>query len=143
MGAKNNTRRVYMGRRSVRFGGLALLAGLALTAAVPACGGGDDGGGGTPSATGMKLYTNNCLICHGTTGAGLLGPNITGSTTAGIGSWTYAQFVAAVRTGVDDEGKQLCADMTRFPATQINDADLKAIHDFVISTVDNTANAGL
>jgi mono/diheme cytochrome c family protein len=113
------------------------LALAALLSMVSGCGGGD-----TPPEDGAAVYMTNCSICHGPKGAGLLGPNITGSTSAGIGSWTDAQFTAAVRTGVDDEGRQLCADMTRFAATMISDAQLTAIHDFLKTNVNNTANDG-
>jgi mono/diheme cytochrome c family protein len=84
----------------------------------------------------------NCSICHGPKGAGLLGPNITGSTSAGIGSWTDAQFTTSVRTGVNDKGRELCADMTRFPVALISDAQLTAIHDFLKANINNTANNG-
>jgi mono/diheme cytochrome c family protein len=113
------------------------LALAALVSMVSGCGGGD-----TPAEDGPAAYMTNCAICHGPKGAGLLGPNITGSTTAGIGSWTDAQFTAAVRTGVDDEGEALCLDMTRFSVALLSDAQLTAIHAFLKANPDNTANDG-
>lgn len=83
-------------------------------------------------AKGAAIWTNSqigCPACHADSAAGLLGPNITFSKTAGIGNWTLAQFSAAVRDGKDIDGSSLCASMTKFPSSQINDqgmADLFA-----------------
>ena len=124
-------------RRSRTYGLFCQLALASLVAMVSACGGGD-----APAEDGPAAYMATCAICHGPKGGGLLGPNISGSTTAGIGSWTDAQFTAAVRTGVDDEGKTLCPDMTRYPVALISDAKLAAIHAFLKGNIENTPQAG-
>ena len=72
---------------------------------------------------GAALWTMQaCVICHGDNAAGLYGPNITMSKTAGIGIWTEAQFRDAVRLGKNIDGSDLCTQMTRFPVSDINDA---------------------
>jgi hypothetical protein len=43
-------------------------------------------------------------------------PNLTPDKDTGIGDWTDAQILRAVRTGVDDQGMTLCQDMPRFAA---------------------------
>jgi hypothetical protein len=54
--------------------------------------------------------------------------NITPDGVTGIGAWTDAEIDAAVRTGVDAGGADLCAVMPRFPAiTRQEMADLIAL----------------
>jgi mono/diheme cytochrome c family protein len=93
-------------------------------------------GCGTPTAmtsveAGAALYTANaCNGCHGENAEGRpLGPNISGSTSAGIGSWTQAQFTSALLEGrglplADGGVNALCANMPRFARlnpTQLTD----------------------
>jgi mono/diheme cytochrome c family protein len=94
------------------------------------------------SAAGAPLFATNCSSCHGPKAAGQIGPNITGSTSAGIGSWTAAQFMTAVRTGVDDEGEQLCSTMPKFATSDLSDANLAAIHDYLLTLMSDTENPG-
>jgi mono/diheme cytochrome c family protein len=117
--------------RSAVIGFFCLAAG-----ALAACGSSSNDTG--TSETGESLYRSQCATCHGAQGQGDLGPNITGSTVAGIGSWTSAQFTTAVRTGVDDEGEPLCSGMTRFSTSVISDDQLTKIHDYLLTQINDT-----
>ncbi|HEX2734546.1 MAG TPA: cytochrome c [Polyangiaceae bacterium] len=79
--------------------------------------------------------STGCAVCHGANADGIAstGPNITGSMTAGIGSWTLDDFTKAVRLGTDDEGMQLCANMLKYNAGLLSDAKLANIFAFVQS----------
>jgi len=92
-----------------------------------ACGGTDttstDGATAEKGATLVK--DNGCAGCHtppsgallsGQEGSSIAGPNITPDKDTGIGSWTDAQITAALRDGVDDDGKTLCSAMPKFSA---------------------------
>lgn len=128
-------------RRSRALGFLQVFGFFALVAMSGACGGGSDSPAGVD---GQKSYVSaTCATCHGPMGGGGLGPNITGSTTAGIGNWTFAEFTSAVRIGADKDGGELCPDMTRFPTSMVSDAQLQAIYDYLMDIVNNTANKGL
>lgn len=75
---------------------------------------------------GQALYVSrSCNGCHGASGEGnATGPNITGSTTAGIGNWSLADFTKAVREAKSPTGRQYCSTMTAFPSmtdTQVLD----------------------
>jgi len=72
-----------------------------------------------------------CATCHGDNAAGSIGPNITFSKTAGIGNWTLAQFSAAVRSGKNIDGTDLCILMTRFPASMIDDASMADLYAYL------------
>jgi mono/diheme cytochrome c family protein len=115
----------------------AAVLGILVVAALSACSSNDSADSST-GETGASLYKSQCSLCHGTQGQGDIGPNITGSTTAGIGGWTKAQFTTAVRTGVDDEGEALCDLMTRFSTTTVSDDQLTKIHDYLLSQVNDT-----
>jgi mono/diheme cytochrome c family protein len=91
---------------------------------------------------GTKVYASRCSTCHGASGAGEEGPNITGSMTAGIGSWTEAQFSAALRTGVDKSGAMLCDKMTRYDQTMLSDSDITAIYAFLMTLNSDKVNRG-
>jgi fructose 5-dehydrogenase cytochrome subunit len=121
--------------------GLTICASSLLTAA---CGSDDKEETGTPNtgSNGQALYKSNCSACHGDTGAGSLGPNITGSTSAGIGSWTAEQFRKAVREGVDESGGTLCTGMPKFATSQVSDADVESIRTYLLTQKSDTANAG-
>jgi mono/diheme cytochrome c family protein len=59
--------------------------------------------------------------------------NITPDTTAGIGEWTEAQFVRAMREGVDDEGQHLYPAFPYTAFTKVSDADLSALFAYLKS----------
>ncbi|HEX2571114.1 MAG TPA: cytochrome c [Polyangia bacterium] len=108
----------------------------ALSLALGACGGNDDTQAAI--ADGRAIVTaNDCAGCHQEsgstqvlagrdtpiTGTQVYPSNLTPDQATGLGSWTDAQIIAAVRTGVDDEGATLCPNMPRFSTltdTQVN-----------------------
>ena len=84
-----------------------------------------------------------CQNCHGenlaagkvfvdTDGVQFSAPNITPDTETGIGSWTLADFVAVLRSGVSRSGEEL-----RHPVHQgykrMSDSDARAIGVFLLS----------
>lgn len=84
-----------------------------------------------------------CGTCHGTTGeGGLLGPNITGSMTAGIGTWSYADFEAAVRVGTDPRGGFLCTTMTTYPESSITAEAMANLYAFLMAEMNETVMMG-
>lgn len=114
-----------------------ILCAVALT--FLACG---DSGNGSSSSAGAELYASNCATCHGPEGAGNIGPNITGSESAGIGGWTEEDFATAVRTGIDDEDEELCSQMPRFTPAQLSDGDISEIYAWLHAQSDDTENPG-
>lgn len=101
-----------------------------------------------PIARGQYLaQAADCAACHtakgGTPYAGgtpfrlpfgtLWGPNITADKATGIGNWTDAQFIRAVREGVDDEGQRLYPAMPYAAYSQMTDADILAIKAYLFS----------
>jgi mono/diheme cytochrome c family protein len=125
------------------------------TGGAPAASGGSAGaataGANNPGAAnttpgdpvqGQAAYSTQCFVCHGTTGEGGLGPNITGSMTAGIGSWAQADFEKAVRQGIGKDGRPFCALMTKYTSTTLSDVDLKNIYAYLRTVTNDTANAG-
>ncbi len=78
--------------------------------------------GGAPFAGGVAFKTD-----FGT----LYSSNITSHPTAGIGGWTQAQFVRAMREGVDDEGQHLYPAFPYTAFTKVSDADLGALFAYV------------
>ncbi len=98
------------------------------------CGGGGGADAGTGNvANGQSLFTNKgCNACHGMSAEGSAsGPNITGSTTAGIGAWSQADFTKAVRQAVSPTGKTYCSSMQPLPT--ISDAQVADLFAFVKS----------
>lgn len=97
-----------------------------------------DASTGVSVARGQTVVTNlGCASCHqsATAADGVLsgqttprpgtmayGLNITPDMETGIGSWSDAQIITALRTGVDDEGHSLCATMPRYPQLSNDDA---------------------
>jgi Cytochrome c len=70
---------------------------------------------------------NGCVTCHQPNFAGFtVFPNITPDEETGIGSWSDAQIVAAIRDGVDADGASLCATMMRYPFTDEEAGDVVA-----------------
>jgi mono/diheme cytochrome c family protein len=61
-------------------------------------------------------------------------PNITSSTSAGIGGWSDAQFRTAMRHGVDDAGQPLYPVFPYGSYTLMSDEDVQALRAF-LSTV--------
>lgn len=57
--------------------------------------------------------------------------NITSDPETGIGNWTEDQIVAAIRTGVDDEGKQLFPVMPYKTFTGMSDQDAHDLAAFI------------
>lgn len=92
---------------------------------------------------GENLFVTNCVTCHATGAAGALGPNITFSTTAGIGGWTQAELLTTLRTGVNKDGRTLCASMTRFTQSQLSDTDIGTIYAYLRTLKDDTTNRGM
>jgi mono/diheme cytochrome c family protein len=92
---------------------------------------------------GQSAYGTQCSICHGATGQGGLGPNITASVTAGVGSWAQADFEKAVRQGVGKDGQPLCPSMTRYSASTLSDSDLKNIYAYLRTVTNDAVNAGI
>jgi mono/diheme cytochrome c family protein len=89
----------------------------------------------------------DCAVCHtakgGTPYAGgfaftlpfgtIYSPNITPDKDTGIGNWTDAQFLGAVRKGLDDEGHHLYPAMPYSSYTYLTDADALAIKAYLFS----------
>jgi cytochrome c2 len=152
------------------------LATISLIVALPACGSTDNAAGGpssagapssagNPSSTGSSgtptgsaangatLFMSQslaCNTCHADDASGGIGPNISGSTTAGIGSWTYSDFHNAVRLGEDKSGtKKLCFLMIAIPATpstaggpSVSDQGIADIYAFLQTKKNDTVNHG-
>ena len=60
-------------------------------------------------------------------------PNITPDPETGIGRWSEADFVRALREGIDDEGKHLYPAFPYTSYTQFTDTDLRAIKTYLFS----------
>jgi mono/diheme cytochrome c family protein len=80
--------------------------------------------GGTPFAGGLAIN-----LPFGT----IYSPNITADKDTGIGEWSDANFLSAVRQGVDDEGAHLYPAMPYASYTYITDADALAIKAYLFS----------
>ncbi|MFO1426262.1 MAG: cytochrome c [Steroidobacteraceae bacterium] len=77
---------------------------------------------GEPFAGGVEFKTD-----FGT----IYSTNITPDVTAGIGRWTEAQFVRAMREGLDDEGRHLYPAFPYTSFTRLGDADLAALFAYL------------
>jgi len=89
----------------------------------------------------------DCTVCHtakgGTQYAGgfafqlpfgtIYSSNITPDKEFGIGNWTDAQFLSAVRRGIDDEGQHLYPAMAYTSYRYMTDADVLAIKAYLFS----------
>ncbi len=70
----------------------------------------------------LVVEAQHCTACHGknlagadaSSGGTVFAANITSDVDTGIGSWSAAQLVAAITTGVDDKDGTLCSQMPRF-----------------------------
>jgi hypothetical protein len=71
------------------------------------------------------VVENQCVMCHQKNFAGFaVFPNITPDKKSGIGSWTDAQIVKAIRDGVDADGASMCPTMARYPFDDQQAADI-------------------
>ncbi|MGA0602000.1 cytochrome c [Caulobacter sp. KR2-114] len=101
-----------------------------------------------PIARGQYLaQAADCAACHTAKGGApyaggtafhlpfgtLWGPNITADKATGIGGWTDAQFIRAVRQGIDDQGQRLYPAMPYAAFSQMTDADVLAIKAYLFS----------
>jgi mono/diheme cytochrome c family protein len=95
------------------------------------------------AANGMTLYVaRSCNGCHGASGEGnSTGPNITGSTTAGIGAWTLAEFTRAVRQAIGKDGTMLCSSMTPYPT--LTDTQVADLFAYLKSQKNDTVQRGM
>jgi mono/diheme cytochrome c family protein len=64
--------------------------------------------------------------------------NITPDRTAGIGGWTEAQFIRAMREGLDDEGKHLYPAFPYTAFTKLSDGDLRNLYAYVKTLAPST-----
>jgi mono/diheme cytochrome c family protein len=60
-------------------------------------------------------------------------PNITSDAETGIGTWSEAQIIDAVRTGVRPDGRQLVPIMPWMSYAALNDADAQALAAYLKS----------
>ncbi len=101
-----------------------------------------------PIARGQYLtLAADCRACHTAKGGApfagglafnlpfgsIWSPNITPDKATGIGGWTDAQFLGALRHGVDDEGHALYPAMPYPAFTYLTDADALAIKAYLFS----------
>lgn len=102
-----------------------------------------------PSRGAVLLGAGGCLTCHTDTknkGKPLAGgralktpfgtfytPNITPDRTHGIGNWSDADFVRALRRGVSPEGYHYFPAFPYTSFTYMTDADLKALKDYIFT----------
>jgi mono/diheme cytochrome c family protein len=107
------------------------------------------GGGGSPDASGEAgaggetaepagpseaflrgeelVKQNACVTCHQADYAGFtVFPNITPDAETGIGSWSDAQIIDAIRGGRDADGSTLCVTMQRYSFSDDQVADVVA-----------------
>lgn len=135
------------------------LATLSLACALSlGCGGDDDdgggaaagdggaGGGGGDAAAGMTAVANRvCGTCHtGPMGlfagnTALMAPNLTPHAT-GLAGWSEVQIATAILTGVDNEGKPLCASMQKYGMIGMGEAEAKNIAAY-LKSIPPIANA--
>jgi mono/diheme cytochrome c family protein len=80
--------------------------------------------GGAPFAGGLAFR-----LPFGT----IYSPNITADKETGIGDWKDADFLNAVRNGIDDEGERLYPAMPFASYTYLTDADALAIKAYLFS----------
>jgi mono/diheme cytochrome c family protein len=82
----------------------------------------------------MKRYLGGSDVGFAIPGAGVfVGENLTPDKETGLGSWTDAQIIAAIRTGKTPEGRQLSPVMPYPALSHLPDADAEAIVAFLKS----------
>lgn len=99
------------------------------------------------ATTGATLYTKmtmpgSCDSCHGPDTGGGIGPNISGSTPAGLGGWTEEQFYQVIRNGKTLAGGKVCMEMPQFKTTDLSDQDIADIFAFTQSKMVPGAQQG-
>jgi mono/diheme cytochrome c family protein len=109
-----------------------------------------------PLARGKYLATaGNCISCHTREGgepfAGgvafktdfgtIYSTNITSDATAGIGGWTQAQFVRAMREGIAANGEHLYPAFPYTAFAKVSDEDLGEIFGYIKSIAPSSARA--
>jgi hypothetical protein len=114
--------------------------------------------GGLVALGASYVNTRQCGSCHQSSnaadgilsggdtpvaGTAIYGPNITPDNAMGIGGWTDAQIIGAMRTGLDDQGATLCWVMPRF--ANMSDAEAAAIVAYLrsLTAVARTAPDGV
>ncbi len=83
---------------------------------------------------GMRLFANNCAVCHGSDGGGLFGyPNLTDK------DWLYGGTPEAIRTSITN------GRAGAMPAwgSILDDENLAAVSEYVLSFSDQNANKAL
>jgi mono/diheme cytochrome c family protein len=82
----------------------------------------------------MKRYLGGSDVGFAIPGAGVfVGENLTPDKDTGLGKWTEAQIIAAIRTGKTPEGRDLSPVMPYAAFSHLNDADAEAIAAFLKS----------
>jgi mono/diheme cytochrome c family protein len=97
---------------------------------------------GDPVAGKQQYASSSCVACHGATAGGSIGPNISGDMAAGIGGWTYEEFVASVREGLNPDGTELCLGMTRYSTTMLSDEGMLNIYAYLMTEMNAEENRG-
>ncbi|MBL8921049.1 MAG: cytochrome c [Myxococcaceae bacterium] len=122
---------------------LSLLAAFLLLAACGQMNTTPDAGPTGNAANGMTLYVaRSCNGCHGASGEGnSTGPNVTGSTTAGIGTWTLAEFTKALRESIGKDGMKFCTTMTPYP--NLTDQQVADLFAFLQAQKNDTVQRGM
>jgi cytochrome c553 len=92
------------------------------------------GGDVTRGAMYFKTAGGGCNLCHGNMGEAGQGPNISSSVKYGIGSWTEAEFLNAIRNDIGKGGRMLCQFMATIPPANLSDQGVADIYAFLMST---------
>lgn len=85
-----------------------------------------------------------CAFCHQTNGvysgqtsprpmSTQYGANLTPDNETGLGMWSDAEIIRAVRQGLGRDGRMLCNLMTRYTPGMLSDANLRALIVFLRS----------
>ncbi|MEO8901967.1 MAG: c-type cytochrome [Polyangiaceae bacterium] len=104
---------------------------------------GDAVNGATVYARAASADAASCSSCHGADAAGSLGPNITPSTTAGIGGWTEEQFFQLVRNRKSRAGTTVCMEMSPsadgkpFTTALVSDKEIADLYAFLMAKPPN------
>lgn len=82
----------------------------------------------------MERYLGGSEVGFEVPGLGVFhGPNLTPDEDTGLGGWTDAQIIAAIRTGVRPDGRELAPVMPWRGFAALTDADAQAIVSFLRS----------
>lgn len=103
------------------------------------------------SAGHYQLILGDCVACHGTDLTGGMGfptpvgeiyaTNITPDKTHGIGDYSLAEFIKAMRQGVTKSGHNLYPAMPYTSYAKMNDTDLEALYIYLMEEVEPLAVA--